>query len=164
MCISCFDRYHNRLQVRIQGWNISEPESQPSGSYNYFAFFLSCSRICLWSMSEIESMVMQRFNMKNKGSKWVWLRSNEIQLLSFDPGQDMFNFYNLKALFKILLVESVAIPGAVPTVKDDRVPVYIWSHSANPSHTSNTAPTTLCLIQAASLSIFINTQLYSTCD
>jgi hypothetical protein len=47
------------------------------------------------------------------------------ELLSFDPGQDMFNFYNLKALFKILLVESVAIPGTVPTVKDDRVPVDI---------------------------------------
>jgi hypothetical protein len=28
-------------------------------------------------------------------------------------------------LFKILLVESVAIPGAVSTVEDDRIPVDI---------------------------------------
>jgi hypothetical protein len=47
------------------------------------------------------------------------------ELLSFDPGQGMLNFYNPKVLFKILLVESVAIPGAVPTMKDDRVPVDI---------------------------------------
>ena len=35
------------------------------------------------------------------------------------------NIYNPKVLFTILLVERVAIPGAVPTVKDDRIPVDI---------------------------------------
>jgi hypothetical protein len=63
--------------------------------------------------------------MKTKVRHECELGQMRSELSSFDPGQDIFNFYNLKALFKILLVESVAIPGAVPTVKDDRVPVYI---------------------------------------
>ena len=139
----CFDRYLNRLLVRIRGYKISNPYPQPQPCWSdklhcIFPIFFLLENLCLvnvwdreYGNAEVYHVPLWRIKVKNECAS-----GRRSKFLSFDPGQGMFMNHCLTSIIQKYCLQSYLLKVLPSQVRSPR-----WKMTAFPYISDHIRPT-----------------------